>query len=69
MISRYGLALLVCFSLISPSVAGEVPQGMVLIPAGSFEMGLDEEELADILEFASIPHLKRHYKSVVPPMW
>jgi formylglycine-generating enzyme required for sulfatase activity len=36
---------------------------MILIPAGSFEMGLGEEELDDILEFSSIPRLKKKYRS------
>jgi sulfatase modifying factor 1 len=63
MMSRYCLALIICISLANASLGDEIPDGMALIPAGTFEMGLDEEELKDILEFASIPHLKMHYKS------
>ena len=33
------------------------PEGMVLIPGGEFEMGIDEEDLHRLLELGSVPHM------------
>jgi len=69
MVQRVLVAVAVCLLLIGlPHAAGVVqapesqadptPEGMVLLPRGTFEMGIEEEDLAELAEMGrDVPHM------------
>ncbi len=68
MIVRILISCLMCLLFMSLSFAQDtdvkvdlIPNGMILIPEGMFEMGISDEELMEVIEIGhNVPKVKRH---------